>query len=750
MKLKPLILRYFTGIAILIFPLLASSCSTTLKNEYSSREQEKEAYALIQRTIGDRARQFDLRIGSPREDGRDWFSLYSGDGRIVLEGNNGVSVASAFKAYLERCCHCQITWCGVNLDLPDPLPLPDEKITEVSPYKYRYYLNYCTFNYTMSWWDAERWQREIDFMAMNGVNAPLAVTGQCSIWQRVYRRLGFTDEELSDFFCAPTHFSWFWMGNLDGWGGPLPQSFFRRHEDLQKFILEKERRLGMTPILPSFTGHVPPAFPARFPEAEVHQTRWVNFAPVNILAPDDSLFTVIGHLFMEEQTKAYGTNHLYSADTFNENRPPLSDSLYLNGMGRRVYESMSTFDPEAVWVMQGWLFYSEGDFWGEKETKALLSGVPDDRMLILDLWSDRVPLWRKTKGYYGKPWVWCMLHNFGQNPDFNGNLANVATGPSEALADPLGRNLSGIGVTMEGIEQMPSVYALMFDNFWRDTPQDTDEFMSRYLRNRYGRDYRLTEEAWAELDRSVFEYSISGGMISSTVTSRPFIGEQPWRLSERHTEKYVKPLGSAWRKMMEAALSSDDLCAHDGFRYDIVDITRQVLTEYADVIQAGAARAFAAGDAAGFETAAAAYLELLDDLDRLLETRREFLLGRWLAYARAYGDNAEEADLYEHNARDLITLWGDRDCGIHDYAYRHWAGLVGDFYRARWAELFSAAGRALKEGTPFDAGAFEEMIKDREWEWTLRTGSFATEPSGDEVAVCRELYEKYSGVILMP
>ena len=175
----------------------AVSCSSGPKDSYSCSLQEREARELIRRTIGNRDEAFDIRIGEPREDGKDWFSLYGENGRIVLEGNNGISVASAFKAWLEDCCHCQVSWCGDNLALPESLPIPTEKVTRVSPYKYRYYLNYCTFNYTMSWWQETRWQKEIDFMAMNGINAPLAVTGQSSVWQRVYNRLGLSTEAVS-------------------------------------------------------------------------------------------------------------------------------------------------------------------------------------------------------------------------------------------------------------------------------------------------------------------------------------------------------------------------------------------------------------------------------------------------------------------------------------------------------------------------------------------------------------------------
>ena len=42
---------------------------------------------------------------------------------------------------------------------------------------YRYYMNVCTFGYSYVWWGWERWEREIDWMAMNAINIPLAFVG---------------------------------------------------------------------------------------------------------------------------------------------------------------------------------------------------------------------------------------------------------------------------------------------------------------------------------------------------------------------------------------------------------------------------------------------------------------------------------------------------------------------------------------------------------------------------------------------
>ena len=575
-------MKYKT-ILLTLVSLLMLACNRAPKSVCTPDRQAGAVIALIGRVVGpEHAGAFEVNVTGVQKDGKDYFALYGHDGRIVLEGNDGVSAASALKYYLERYCNCQITWCGTNLDLPEELPVPADRTERTSPYKYRYYLNYCTFNYTMSWWDEARWQREIDFMALNGINMPLAVTGQNSVWQRVYRKLGFSDDDLKDFFSGPAYFNWFWMGNLDGWGGPLPQSFIDRHEELQRFILHGERALGMTPVLPAFTGHVPPAFVKKFPDAAVRKTSWVEFPEVCILDPDEELFTRIGSMFIEEQTRLYGTNHLYSADTFNENLPPTNDSLYLSQISRKVFDSMRASDPEATWVMQGWLFYHDREFWGEKEIEALLSAVPDEHMIVLDLWSERYPIWKQTNAYDGKQWIWCMLHNFGQNITFSGNARSVANDPAAALHDPAAGNMRGIGLTMEGIEQNPFIYALFLENVWRDTPVDLGTFVTEYTTRRYGKTSPTAIAAWNKMLPTLYENELTNGGNESIITGRPTLKRNPEGTTNIRLHYKNRTLVEAWDGMIACA---DTLAASDGFRYDLTDITRQVLANYASVLQ---------------------------------------------------------------------------------------------------------------------------------------------------------------------
>jgi alpha-N-acetylglucosaminidase len=700
----------------------------------------KAIYELIHRIIPAHAADFDIAY-IPKSGGKDVFELESVKGKILLRGNNGVAIGSALNYYLKNYAHCDISWNGINLNLPAVLPPVPEKVRKETPYNYRYYLNYCTFNYTMSWWKWDRWQWEIDWMALNGINMPLALTGQNIIWKQVYKSLGFTDKDLEGFFSGPAYFNWFWMGNLDGWGGPLPQSWMESHQALEQQILKRERELGMRPVLPAFTGHVPAAFLQRFPKAKLRKTNWdADFGDVYILDPNDPMFTEIGSRFLKEEIRLYGTDHLYSADTFNENVPPSNDSTFLNDVSKKVYRAMSVVDTLATWVMQGWLFVNDPGFWKPTQIKALLNAVPNDKMIILDLWSETNPEWDKTEAYYGKPWIWCMLHNFGGNIGLFGRMNTVATAPAAALHDKKAGNMIGIGLTPEGTEQNPALYELMLDNAWRNDPIDLGSWLKAYTVRRYGAENADAQKAWEILQHTVYNGNKLEGAPESIITGRPtFDKSGTWTRTDGASYQPGE-LWPAWTDMVNAASA---LGGSDGFQYDLVDLTRQVLADHADTLQQEIAAAYKEKDPILFKAKSDEFLVLMSDMDRLLGTRKDFLLGKWLNDAKAWGTNQGETDLYEKNARDLITLWGRKTCPIHEYACKQWSGLIDGFYKPRWAKFFSEVLDSMSQHKVMDVKAFDTRMEDWEWAWVNGHESYPDRPSGDPVATAVELYHKY-------
>jgi alpha-N-acetylglucosaminidase len=700
---------------------------------------KEAAIAFIHRIVKKHAKNFEVNYIPATSNGNDIFELESKNGKIILSGNNNISIASALNYYLRNYANCLVSWNGSNLNLPALLPTVPVKVSKTTPYKYRYYLNYCTFNYSMSWWNWDRWQWEIDFMALNGINMPLAITGQNAVWSRVYKKLGFTAKDLESFFTGPAYFNWFYMGNIDGWGGPLPQSQMLAHEALQKKILERERSFGMTPILPAFTGHVPPTFAAKFPNAKLKKTNWTTFPSVYILDPDDDLFTTIGKSFIEEEVKTFGTDHLYTADTFNENTPPTSDSLYLSNVSKKVYQSMALADPKATWIMQGWLFYHGEKFWKPTQIKAILNAIPNDKMIVLDLWSENHPVWQRTESYYGKPWIWNMLHNFGGNISLYGRMDEVASGANKAMHTPGVGNMVGIGLTPEAIEQNPVLYQLMLDNIWTDKPINVSSWLKEYTLQRYGNKNALADQAWEILYKTVYTGGILPGGPESIITGRPTMAAST---GGTRPKKNYNPaaLIPAWEALIKASAQ----LSTDGFKYDVVDVTRQVLVNYADTLQRQFAQAYQSKNIREFNNISSNFLILMDDIDRLLATRQDFLLGKWLNDSKRMGTTPSEKKSYEKNARNLITLWGDKNSTLNEYSCRQWSGLISSFYKPRWQQFFAYANQQAKAGAKLDQKAFEAKMKVWEWAWVNKNDVFTEKSTGNELSIAKALHEKYN------
>lgn len=701
--------------------------------------------ALIGRLLPQAAGQFIVE-SIPADDGRDVFEIESVDGKIVLRGSTGVAAASGLNWYLKHYCHCHVSWCGDQLTLPAELPQVTTKVRIRTPYQYRYYFNYCTFSYSMAWWDWARWEREIDWMALNGINLPLAVTGQEAVWQNVYRGMGLSDQELGEFFAGPAFLAWGWMGNLDAWGGPSPQGWIDGQRQLQDKILARQRELGIIPVLGAFTGHVPPALAKKFPNAQIKQMhQWAgNFTGTYILDPGDPLFGQIGKAFIEEQTRLYGTDHYYSCDTFNENCPLSNDPAYLEGTTRNIYNAMAAADPQAKWVMQGWMFFFNPDdpgFWQKPQIKGLLDGADNDKLIMLDLHSDVAPLWKdKTEAYFGKPWIWTLLHSFGGNRAMFGNLEVLTQDLPDALKDPQRGDLVGMGIAPEGIEQNPIVYDLATEMIWRESAPDIADWINDYAHRRYGKDLPKARAAWKFLHQTVYNRSKNETSVPATIINFP-----PNFASDRGVTYYSNAnLAKAWELLAACAGEVGDC---DAYRYDLVDVSRQVLSNLAAQMIVPASKAFAAKDRAALKAAGQRFFQLLLDMDELLGTRAEFLLGKWLGDARKWATSEDEKAFYEWNARTQVTLWGNRESMLRDYARKEWAGMIRGYYLLRWQQLFKELDTCLEQGREFDNKAFQNELRGWEEKWTHQNEFYFALPKGDAVKVARKMLRKYKPVI---
>ena len=722
-----------------LFSILAvTACS--VRTENVADPQVAAAEALAQRILPKQYRSIEF-VSAP-SDSSDCYSLEFKGNKLVISGNSALSMAVGLNHYLKEYCHQTVTWYVRDaVKGPRRLPRFDGKISRKALVRDRFFLNYCTFGYSLNWWQWEDWERLIDWMALNGVNMALATTGQESVWMDVWRDLGMSDEQIRTYFTGPSYLGWHRMTNIDRWHGPLPQSWLDAQEELQKKIVARERELGIKPILTSFTGHVPRDLKSLYPEADITKLNaWAGFEEDYhswYLHPSDPLFAKVQDMFLAKQQEMYGECDVYGIDPFNELDPPSWDPDYLAEASRLTYESIKKYNPEAVWLQMAWVFYHKRVHWTPERLEAYLTAVPKGKLLLLDYYCDKIELYRITDKFYGNDFIWSYLGNFGGNTMIAGNFKDISSKLDRVYAEA-GDEFKGIGCTLEGLDVNPFMYEYVLDRAWERT--GTDEDWIRQLADRRAgaadEDYR---KAWEIISEKVLK-EVSGN-VSAMLSARPTM-KGVARRNKVVMDYDNKDLLEAWKHL---AMSED----HDSpsWRFDCVNIPRQCLENAFGRINKSMLEAYGEGDAAKVDSLCVMMSGILDDVDRLVASDSYFLLGKWIEDARSFGVDDAEKDYYERDARNIITTWGGRGKRLNDYANRTYAGLVRDYYKPRWEMYFEAIKTSLESGTPVDEAALLNSHLDFEWAWVSRTGAYPSVPSGDPGSLCRELYEKWKGTI---
>eukprot|EP00052_Salpingoeca_macrocollata_P022042 m.190307 g.190307 ORF g.190307 m.190307 type:complete len:803 (+) comp21696_c0_seq6:142-2550(+) len=707
-----------------------------------------EAQGVLSRVFGkEYLPRFNFSV-IPAENGMDVFTVEVGaNGVVQVGGNTGVSLASGLYYYAKNVSHLLVTWglggSGNNVKFPADFP-PMAQVKIVSQVKYRYYMNVCTVSYSAAFWDWSRWEQEIDWMALHGVNLPLSFTGQEYVWYEFYAALGLTDSEIMDYFSGPAFLAWQRMGNIQKWGGPLTASWRKAQRDLQLQILQRTRALGMINALPGFSGHVPGAIKRVFPNVTLARSaEWGNFNATYsedyLLEPTDPLFVTLGKTFYTTLIKEFGTDHVYQSDTYNEMTPSSKDPTFLKESNAAVYNAMVAADKDAIYLMQGWLFL-EG-FWGLPEVEAYLSGVPNSGMIILDLATEQAPQYARLKNYFGKSWIWCLLHNYGGRRGLYGHLQDVGTKPIDALAQSNG-TMVGTGMTPEAIEQNPVMYEMLTEMYWRKEHVDTEKWAQDYGVARYGSgsNSNITRKVWSLLLEGAYQYPIDTSIVEFNPSN---VG-----LRQPHNTNATL-IAQAWYHLFNAGLSGEVDTGLGPYQYDLVDVGRQVLLNFFDDVFVLFQYEFARfsvhkeENTANIQRVGNMLLTILTDLDGLLGTNINFLLGVWLDAAKAYGTTPDEVALLEFNARNQITLWGP-DGNINDYAAKNgWNGLVGDYYYGRWKQLVDTCVAGAQSMTVPDFNALSTQLLAWMRAWGTDSSPFPSTPSGDVMLVTYELLKKY-------
>ena len=172
----------------------------------------------------DKGASHKFKVELMKNDGKEFFELDQQGSKVVVRGHNWVDVAVGINWYLKYYAGIHLSWNQMKAKLPDVLPPVKQREKHETNLSLRYDFNYCTFSYSMAFWDWKRWEKEIDWMALHGVNMPLAIVGEECVWRNMLLKLGYSEEEIGRFIAGPAFLAWWEMNNLEGWGGPVPLS----------------------------------------------------------------------------------------------------------------------------------------------------------------------------------------------------------------------------------------------------------------------------------------------------------------------------------------------------------------------------------------------------------------------------------------------------------------------------------------------------------------------------------------------
>ncbi|MBQ8269640.1 MAG: alpha-N-acetylglucosaminidase C-terminal domain-containing protein [Bacteroidaceae bacterium] len=712
--------KVLIGSFLLLFTLcMAHSVSAQTTNSQAVTD-------LLNRIGGDNAADRFVTIldESIATNGKEMFIISKQDEKPCIKGSTISALTTGINWYLNHYAHINIAWNNLSADLVNAtLPLPSNDEVHESTADYRYYLNYCTFSYSMAFWTWERWQQEIDWMALHGINMPLQLVGLETLWKNVLsdERLGYTEAEIAEFVAGPGFMAWFAMNNLEGWGGTIsatdvtmsgnPDWWYTRQGELCGKMLARMRELGMQPVLPGYCGMVPNSMKnksiSKITTSDIISTgSWGDvYNRPDIVKPRSDSFNYIAEIYYEHLEKLMGVSEFYSMDPFHEGGVV---GVTIEDCYNGVMEAMDTYyatvsdekrteynTPEnAKWVIQ---------YWQNLPVSSAFTTMDDkysDRFIALDLFAENIYSSEAAKwktDYFGScDFIYCMLHNFGGRSGMHGRMKEVISGYYGALEKT---NMRGVGATPEGIETNPVLYDLLFELPWMNAEPTAETWLNDYSYARYGIENEAVKSALQNLRKSVWNCETGQqGTSEAVVLARPdwsINKVSSWSSSVIYWDVHdVRLAADQLLSIKDLELTSDGKA---NYSYDVLDVVRQSMVDFAAELLPQIKTAYDAGDTNEYKRLYKIFLSLIEGLDAMLANDENFTLERWTSMARNVTDEVEgtttnDKNWMEWNARTQITVWSNGNTQLHDYSNRCWSGLLKDFHYERWKYFFENNG----------------------------------------------------------
>lgn len=694
------------------------------------------AAAVLRRLLGPDANKFDVAIGA-KDNGRDSYTITAAAGRVSINGSTPATVLAGFNAYLGQVLHQSVSWNGTSLKLPATLP-DTPRIRNTANVEHRFVNNDVEDGYTGAYRSLGQWKNMVDIFAMHGLNEVFMPVGSEAVYLDALQQFGYSEEELLHWIPQAAHQPWWLLQNMSADPQPITRDTINQRAALGRDVADYIRSLGMVPVLPGFFGTVPAGFKDKNPAADVvPQGMWVGgYQRPDWLDPNSGIFSQLAQAFYDSSAARLGVSSMYKVDLLHEGGT--AGHVDVASATSAVERALQTSRPDAIWVLLGWQ---------NNPPQAVAAAANPATTFIVDGLSDRYNNQDRDTDWHGIPYAFGTIWNFGGHTTMGSQLSVQNTRYFEWL-NKSGSAMKGLAVIPEGGDNNPAAFDFFAGLAWRHAPADPGEWFADFSRRRYGLADAKAAAAWDVLRRTAYDLptddgwsEAADGLFGATpsLTVRTAAAWSPGK------QRYDM---DGFATALPLLLAADpEVQATDTWKYDLMDVSRQVLSNLSRTMLPRIKAAFDGGQVADFTRLTTLWLDTMDLMDAIAGTHGQQLLGSWIKQAV---DSAAAADpaAVEADQRSIVSLWSPGRSDLNDYGNREWNGLLGGYYKARWSAFFTALQEELTgtgPGTEPDWGMLGAEFVNGTGSYEP-AGGYATTAAGDINALAAAAVARYREV----
>ncbi len=684
---------------------------------------------LIKRNTPRIADQFVLKT-IDSDNGYDCYEIYSEDKKVVLAGNSPLSQAMAYYDYLGRYHGVVITSGDYDISTISSAPLPEGKINRTIKRKIRAMTSYEAFSLSGNFRGFDRWEKEIDFMAMHGFNRALQPVGFDGVLFRTLTDIGMPENFCLEFSSGPAFLMNQLTGNIAGTNSVNSKEYLERKITVGKLISDRERSLGIEPIFPAAIPSVPFSLRKKYIKMDIFKApMWHNFPPIFFIRPKNAFFSVFNKKFLTVQREALGETHSYIFEGVYESDKKGYNS-HLADLGKALEEMLNEFDEDAVCYLH--TSSINADFFKSCSGDKYIFLDDCEMSKNSDILSNKKYIPEVSGNRYGRTGIYGNVQKLCDNPFANSEL--------------------GGALTFDTFDINPVYCAAALKAITADDSFERDDFIRDFCTKRYKTD------SFSDDIISLIDLCSSDECTGSIICARPCT-------NVKHTAPYdTMERSYDFHKLYPIAqriINSEDKKI-DAMRADIQSIVRQFLSDLAYPVYIKATEFFREKNVRNFEQASNLFLEICEDIDRLLRTREETNFCTKYVEAQELGSSQEEKESLQINFLLLHTIWGPFDHSIlYDTVWNEWGGLVKDYYEARWHMYYRSLAAYFDNPKKLKDNSKKQPLDRNEYNGSYQAKRLALFENNflenyiprkngigeeDTVEVAKELLEKYSEV----